>query len=108
MSGERRRDAHHLLLRAIAERVAGGGPAEIVSARSEAWASATFTGARHSLQLRIEGADAADRASRLTGELDAIEFTLPGHLVADIALTSRHDTAEGVALAIEALTVEDA
>jgi hypothetical protein len=108
MSGIRRGDAHRLLLRAIGERVAADGPAEIVSARSEPWASATFSGARHSLQLRFDGSDAADRASRLTGELDGIEFNLPGHLVADIALTSRCDNAAGVDLAIEALTVEDA
>jgi hypothetical protein len=108
MRGGRRGDAHSLLLRALGARVRRGGPGTIVSSGSEAWASATFSGARHSLTLRIEGSDAANRASQLAGELDGIEFDLPGHLVADIAVTSRQDSGDGVALEIEALTVEDA
>ena len=106
MTARHRGDAHRLLLRALRDRAAGG--AEILSANSEAWASATFRGARHSMALRFGGEDAAVRAAKLTEELDAIEFRLPGHLVADIALTARRDTADGVALEIEALTVEDA
>jgi hypothetical protein len=108
MTEKRRGDAHRMLLRALGERAGGPEHAQILSAQSEAWASATFRGARHSLTLRMSGADAGDRAGRLAGELDAIEFRLPGHLVADIALTSRRESADDVTMEIEALTVEDA
>lgn len=107
MSGERRSDPHRLLVRALHAR-AGGAPAAIVeTARTEAWASATFRGARHSIALSLAGADAPERADRLAGEMDGIEFTLPGHLVADIAVMARVDRPHRVSLAIEALTVED-
>jgi len=108
MTGKRRGDAHRMLLRALGERARCGGEAEILAANSEAWASATFRGARHRLTLQLGGNDAGDRAAKLAEELDAIEFQLPGHLVADITLTSRRETAAGVAMEIEALTVEDA
>jgi len=108
MTDKRRGDAHRMLLRALQDRARGDGKAEVISAHSEAWASATFCGLRHRLTLRIDGTSAGDRAARLADELEAIEFQLPGHLVADIALTGRHETADGVSLEIEALTVEDA
>ncbi len=109
MSGDQRRgDAHRLLLRALVAR-AGGSPGAIIpGASSEAWASATFHGARHAIALRLEGPDASTRASQLSTEMDAIEFQLPGHLVADITVVAREDDGAAVTLQIEALTVEDA
>lgn len=63
---------------------------------STPWSSVTFSGARH-----VFGYDFAPRPD-LAALLDAIEFDLPGHLVADIAVES-----EG-GLRIEALTIETA
>ena len=109
MSAARQRpDAHRLLIRALREKAGGAALATVGAARSEAWASATFRGARHAIALRLSGTDAGERAARLARELDGIEFDLPGHLVADIGVTSRDEDGDGVALAIEALTVEDA
>lgn len=101
-----RADAHRLLRRALQKRAGSG--ATIAASRSDAWASATFCGARHAISLRLSGGDAAARGARLTEEMDGIEFDLPGHLVADIAVRSRTEDLGGVALEIEALTVEDA
>lgn len=99
-------DAHALLLRALAKHV--GGAAKVAAAHSEAWASATFRGVRHRIALHIAGDDAPAAAERLSHDLADAEFRLPGHLVADLAVTGREDTAAGVALAVEALTVEEA
>lgn len=108
MTGRRIGDAHHLLLRALHRRAGGPGGVEIGTATTEGWASATFRGARHKVVLRLTGEGASDRASALSQDVGTIEFSLPGHLVADIAVIARHQMPEGVAIEIEALTVEDA
>lgn len=68
------------------------------------WASANFVGARHFFPCTRRGSDAADIQPALQQHLGAIEWQLPGHLVADL-LVAVTDTGEGVT--IEILTVED-
>lgn len=96
------RDAQTRLLRAFEAMPCAMPP--LRAARSEAWASATFAGARHRLEL--EPAD-APQADAFAAHVLAAEYSLPGHLVADIAVAARTVTADGVALTIEALTVEE-
>jgi hypothetical protein len=98
--------AHDALLRALKARVQDQ-PLEVRAARSEAWASATFCGARHSILLALAGPEAQAAAMRFTEGLDVTEFRLPGHLVADIAVIEREDRPDHSTLTIEALTVED-
>ncbi len=77
--------------------------------RSTDWQSLTFTGEQHKIRLRIPGPDAADAAHRLVNGLEEAEFTIPGHVVADVALASepeRHPDGS-VVIEIEALTVEE-
>lgn len=93
-------DPHSRLGHAL-EMLAGG---HILESRQTAWASATFSGARHhyvvSVPLGCGGYGLEN--------LDEREFDLPGHLLADIVLTERQER-EGVCrIAIDALTVEDA
>ena len=77
--------------------------------RSTDWRSLTFAGERHRIDLRIPGPNAAAIADMLTRDLGEAEFSLPGHIVADIAVYGamiRH--ADGaIGLTIEALTVEE-
>jgi len=75
--------------------------------RSRNWASATFVGARHELGFRITGDGADAAADRFAANLDAREFTLRGHILADIFLVSNEPCDDGARLRIEALTVED-
>ena len=86
-----RADPHRALCRAIAARYPG---LTLVEGRSEDWASATFSGARHVLVLTGDDAPAG------IGEVD---FALPGHFVADIE--ARHEAGR---IVIEALTIEEA
>jgi hypothetical protein len=96
------RDAQSLLLRAL--RRHGAPLPDLRTAHSEAWASATFAGARH----RFAFAPAAPAcADALASTIGSAEFALPGHLVADIVVASRAVSRDGIALTIEALTVED-
>jgi len=76
--------------------------------RSTEWQSLTFVGERHQLQLRIDGPDAAEIASRIITGIEDAEFAVGGHIVADISAT-REQNAEndGVTVRLEALTIED-
>lgn len=75
--------------------------------RSRAWASATFVGARHEIEFLVTGVNAGAAAERFRTDLDAREFVLRGHVLADIALRSAEPVEDGVRLRVEALTVED-
>lgn len=114
-----RRDPH---IRLIAQLMELAGPDSSVIATSTAsWASATFTGARHKVAIRLYGADHAGRAARLSALLPEAEFNLCGHLVADACVdrcteqpfsdgkrTATAPTAETeTLLQISFLTIED-
>jgi hypothetical protein len=101
-------DATTALLRAV--RAAAGGPEgafvlEEVASRS--WASVTFSGARHELAFRLEGDGAEAAAERFASGLEAAEFPLRGHILADIALVDEERRPGWARLRLEALTVED-
>ncbi|SMF61760.1 hypothetical protein [Allosphingosinicella indica] len=99
-------DATSVLLRALGRRL-GAAEWRIENLASDEWASVTFTGARHAVTLILGGADAAANADRFLDGLEAAEFRLRGHILADIALVQREDGMESVRLRIEALTVEE-
>ena len=77
--------------------------------RSSDWNSLTFTGERHEIMLRIPGPGALHVARLLVDGLEDAEFTIPGQIVADIALTRPPlDVGDGaLTLEIEALTVAE-
>ncbi|HEX8400675.1 MAG TPA: hypothetical protein VF628_03135 [Allosphingosinicella sp.] len=94
------------LRRALLARIPRG-IVNIVNFSSEDWASLTFSGARHEMLLRLEGADADRAADRFLADLDSAEIPLRGHLLADIATTSRERIGDAVEIGLEALTVEE-
>lgn len=104
-------DATSALLRALGRRVGKGVAFRAEEIVSRPWASATFTGARHEISFRLEGEQAESAASAFAEGLQAAEFALRGHILADILIVDREpavETAGGtsVRLRIEALTVE--
>lgn len=92
-------DAHRELARTLSA-LSG---ADLVESQETAWSSATFTGARHRFVFALRKRPPARSLSRLTTR----EFHLPGHVVADVAMTERRYDASGCRMTIEALTVED-
>lgn len=102
------RDASTELLRAIRKRT-NNSLMVVEELSSRPWASATFSGARHKLTILLEGIDAEETAARFAAGIEAAEFSLRGHIVADIIVTGA-DNLDGSAmrLRVEALTVEDA
>lgn len=77
--------------------------------RSTDWQSLTFIGEQHRIRLRIPAPGAADVAALLVNGLECHEFSVPGHVVADVALADEPEhLADGsITIAIEALTVEE-
>ena len=76
--------------------------------RSTDWQSLTFIGEQHKIRLRIPAPDAGETVARLVNGLEDCEFSIGGHVVADVALDGDPQTNPdgSVSLAIEALTVE--
>ena len=77
--------------------------------RSTDWQSLTFIGEQHRIRLRVTAPEAAPIAARLVNGLEDCEFSIPGHVVADVALAGEPELeADGsIYLNIEALTVEE-
>ena len=77
--------------------------------RSTDWQSLTFIGEQHRIRLRIPAPDASQIAARLVNNLECDEFSIPGHVVADVALAGEPERQEdgSITIVIEALTVEE-
>jgi hypothetical protein len=100
-------DATTALLRAVRAMLESAAHFVIEEVRSRSWASVTFSGARHELAFRLEGEGAEAAAARFVAGLEAAEFPLRGHILADIALVGEERRPGCAHLRIEALTVED-
>lgn len=62
------------------------GKAEILSHSEKSWASITFAGTRHIVDLQFEGADSVEAGECFIAFLPEHEFDIPGQLVADAAV----------------------
>jgi hypothetical protein len=65
-----------------------GGHSEVLRHHEKPWASITFEGARHTLELRFVGPEAVAAGETLVAELPEHEFAVPGHIVADATVTA--------------------
>jgi hypothetical protein len=100
-------DAATALLRAVRVHFIHFAGFVLEEIRSRHWASVTFRGARHELAFRLEGDGAEEMAGRFLSGLNARDFPLPGHLLADVTLLA-DDRRPGCArIRLEALTVEE-
>lgn len=87
------------------------GEARVASHRETAWASATFAGTRHQLELLFEGIEGVAAGEQLIAHLPDHEFTIPRQLVADAAVVEvDHQMlpAPRLAVSVELLLLEDA
>lgn len=81
--------------------------AEIRSSSQRRWSSVTFNGARHRYALCISGDRANEVVDQATAAVSGEDFSLVGHVVADIAVTDRRSRSRDmVEIEFEALTVE--
>ncbi len=70
------------------------GKARITAHSEKGWASITFAGARHRVELLFEGAEAVEAGECFIAFLPEHEFSIPGQLVADAAVTEVDHTVE--------------
>ncbi|MEL1249878.1 hypothetical protein [Aurantiacibacter gilvus] len=73
-------------LLADAQLALADGPARIVRHEEKSWASITFAGSRHRVELAFEGAEAVEAGECFIVFLPEHEFTIRGQLVADAAV----------------------
>lgn len=98
-------DADARLRRALAHSAkAAGAAVTITRSTAERWASATFTGARHELDL---AGPASDAAESWLADLPEAELPLAGHLVADLRIVAMTQVASDLTVTLEVLTLED-
>ena len=64
------------------------GHAEFLAHSEKSWASVTFAGTRHRLDLAFAGDDAVEAAENFIVFLPDYEFAIRGQLVADAAVTA--------------------
>lgn len=64
------------------------GKARIISHSEKSWASITFAGARHRVELEFAGDAAVEAGECFIVFLPEHEFAIPGQLVADAAITA--------------------
>lgn len=64
-----------------------GDHAELMSHAERPWASATFSGTRHTFTLSFTGEEAIAAAEEFIAVLPDHEFQLPGRLVADAGIS---------------------
>lgn len=97
------------LLRALMTRMQLGHDQILVRAcRSVDWQSLTFTGERHEISLSIPAADAGAAVARLRCGLADAEWSLRGHVVADIVIVAQSVEPDGAMIVdLEALTLSD-
>lgn len=62
--------------------------ATILSHEEKSWASVTFAGARHRIELLFDSAEAVQAGELFIASLPEHEFAIPGQLVADAAVTA--------------------
>lgn len=62
------------------------GHATITDHREKSWASITFAGTRHRIELMFEGSEAVEAAERFIEQIAEHVFDIPGQLVADAAV----------------------
>ena len=80
----------------------GQGHAKVVRHAEKSWASITFDGSRHTIELLFDGEEAVAAGEEFIAALPDHEFVVPGQFVAEATVKG----AEHVLLPYPRLTVE--
>lgn len=84
--------------------------AEIAVHCEKSWASITFAGTRHRLDLIFEGDEAVEAGEKFIAFVPEHEFAIPGQLVADATITSVEHVmlpAQRMTVSVEILMLEE-
>jgi hypothetical protein len=96
------------ILRATAALAAPLGARLVIEElRSRDWASLTLTGARHELDVRLDGAGAQAALARVLAELPNASLSIPGRILAELVVEPGTADDDGVVLTICALVIDE-
>jgi hypothetical protein len=59
----------------------------VMTSRTKPWASATFSGTRHRVDIQLWSIETLSRATRFQTQFDMTQFELPGHLIAELSIS---------------------
>ena len=83
---KRRRSTGEKLLDVLRQLASGKG--RVARHSESSWASITFAGTRHRVEMAFEGAEAVEAGECFIAFLPEHEFAIPGQLVADAAVVA--------------------
>lgn len=97
------------LLRALIARAGDRDRILLTEIQSTNWESLTFVGERHEMRFNLPAPGAQEVLDRMLAGLETAEFTIPGQLVADIAVPGPpvRGPDGSISFTVEALTVRD-
>ncbi len=98
-----RRDVAELLIEQLNELL--GTACAVTLKREKPWASITFSGTRHYLEIQMVGGADQNAISKRVCALPDHEFALPGYFVADLLIRERDKGSPEIQL--EILTIVD-
>lgn len=84
-----------------------GARVVIEELRARDWASLTLTGARHELDLRLDGPGAAAALAAVTAQLPHETISIAGQLLAELLVEPGTADDEGVCLTLCALVINE-
>lgn len=100
--------AQAAILRATASIALGHGARLVIEElRSRDWASLTLAGARHELDIRLDGAGAGAALADVAARLPHENILIHGQLLAELVVEPGTADDDGVALTITALVIND-
>ena len=79
--------------------------ASVREGRSEPWRPLLFDGARHRIDLSISG-ERVDEAIGAVHDAVQADFTIAGHLIAELRVANIERNSEGALVTLDALTIE--
>lgn len=92
---------------AAAIAAANGAVMVIEELRCRDWASLTLAGARHELDVRLEGPGARAAHADIAARLPEYDVPMVGRILADLAIEPSMIDPESVAITISALVIND-
>jgi len=100
--------AQAAILRALAAiALPYGARVVIEELRARDWASLTLAGARHELEVRLDGPGATAALAAVAAPLPHEDISISGQLLAELLVEPGTADANGVALTLSALVIND-
>lgn len=89
----------------LRRRCGGLAKLSLEAGESEAWRSLLFDGGRHHFALSFDGERIDEAISAICEEIDSSDFSIPGHLVAELKVAAIERHASHALIRLDAMTI---